>query len=63
MNEEKIREGFEDWYSGGNPACVSLERYGDGYALLQANYAWSAWRDGFEHGFEHGFREGGNIDR
>lgn len=43
-NAELERRSFENWFSGGNPSCKSIERSGEGYRLMGAHQAWTAWK-------------------
>lgn len=46
---ETTRRDFEKWFSAGNPACKSIERYADGrYKLISAYNAWIAWQAAYE---------------
>lgn len=40
---DEKREAFEDWYSGGWEYPLTVERSGEGYALLEADNAWQVW--------------------
>lgn len=38
------RRAFENWFSGGNPECRSIERSGESYKLMAAHQAWQTWQ-------------------
>lgn len=40
----QCRTEFERWFSAGDTHLASIERSGEGYKLMQAQYAWKAWQ-------------------
>ena len=45
--EHSARALFEDWWTGGEQSCVSIDMDGLNYRLMSTHSAWEAFRAGY----------------